>query len=392
MMKKLFQHSILLALAVSGLTAAAAAVPAEDELDHECTSWIIFSDLTKNNTNILHKNRDATPKNVRVMLSAKDSPRRWIGLGNDKSPCMGMNSSGLAAIMNSGEICSDHRKDPTRKSTPAIIQYMLENCDTAAEATAALRKLISAGDYSHGGQKGSIFFFTDAKEGYICEMTANFCSVQRYDSSYTFRANIWHNPGMAQFSRNGVKRFLDSCGRESVVLDIFNSALEKNGKLTLADVLELSRQAKQLEGSPLVRSVCFKYTNSASSLVIHREFPQTLSTLWVLIGHPRHTIYVPIPLCAEKLLPSMLTPEWAAASWKRFKKLGLHAEIPAEWTALETQSIAEYEKAVAEAEKLLRDGKKEQAVKLLNQTASGIWEKAYALAVPSKPAKANEDK
>ena len=88
----------------------------------------------------------------------------------------------------------------------------------------------------------------------------------------------------------------------------------------------------------------------------------------------------------------MLTPEWAAASWKRFKKLGLHAEIPAEWTALEKQSIAEYEKAVAEAEKLLRDGKKEQAIKLLNRTAAGIWEKAYPLAVPSKPAKADEDK
>ena len=386
MMKKLFQRSTLLALAVSGLTAAAAPAAA-DELDHECTSWIIFSDLTKNNTNILHKNRDATPKHVRVMLSAKDSPRRWIGLGNDKSPCMGMNSSGLAAIMNSGEICSDHRKDPTRKSTPAIIQYMLENCDTAAEAAAALRKLISAGDYSHGGQKGSIFFFTDAKEGYICEMTANFCSVQRYDSSYTFRANIWHNPGMAQFSRNSLTKFLDSCGRESVVLDAFGSALDKNGKLTLTDTLKLCRQDKQLAGSPLERSVCYKNTNSASSLVIHREFPQTLSTLWVLIGHPRHTIYVPIPLCAEKLLPSMLTPEWSAASWKRFKELGLHAEIPARWTALEKQSIAKYEKAVAEAEKLLRGGKKAQAVKLLNQTAAGIWEKACPLAVPSKPAK-----
>ena len=159
------------------------------------------------------------------------------------------------------------------------------------------------------------------------------------------------------------------------------------GEKTLADVLKLSRQDKQLEGSPLERSVCFKRTNSASTQVIHREFPQTLSTIWVLIGHPRHTIYMPIPICAEKLLPSMLTPEWAAASWKRFKILGLHAKIPAEWTALEKQSIAEYEKAVAEAEKLLRAGKKAEAVKLLNQTAAGIWEKAYPLAVSSKPSK-----
>ena len=374
---------------LSGLTTTAA--PAEDELDHECTSWIIFSDLTKNNTNILHKNRDAKPHNVRVMLSEKDSPRRWIGLGNDNSLCMGMNASGLAAVMNSGEICADPPEAPGKKTTPALLKAILESCDTAAGAVKKLQEFQCKGDYSHG-KKGSIFFFTDPQEGYICEMTAKFCSVQRYDSSYTFRANIWHNPGMAQFSRNGVKRFLDSCGRESVVLDSFGSALDKNGKLTLADVLELCRQDKQLEGSPLERSVCFKNTNSAASLVIHREFPQTLSTIWVLIGHPRHTIYMPIPICAEKLLPSMLTPEWAAASWKRFDKLGLHAEIPAEWTALEKQSIAEYEKAVSKAEKLLRSGKKAQAVKLLNQTASGIWEKAYPLAVPSKPAKAGKAK
>ncbi len=363
-----------------------AAVSTEDELDHECTSWIIFSDLTKNNTNILHKNRDSSVRNVRVMQSEKGSPRRWIGLGNDDLPCMGMNASGLAAVMNSGEICLDPPEAPGKKSTPALLQAILESCGTAASAVKRLQEFQRKGDYSHG-KKGSIFFFADVKEGYICEMTAKFCSVQRYDSSYTFRANIWHNPGMAQFSRNGLKKFLDSCGRESVVLDAFGSALDKNGKLTLTDTLKLCRQDQQLAGSPLERSVSYKNTNSASSLVIHREFPQTLSTLWVLIGHPRHTIYMPIPLCAEKLLPSMLTPEWSVASWNRFKEVGLHAAIPAQWTALEKQSIAKYEKAVAEAEKLLRGGKKAQAVKLLNQTASGIWEKAAALALPAKAAK-----
>ena len=362
------------------------AVSAEDELDHECTSWIIFSDLTKNNTNILHKNRDSAARNIRVMQSEKGSPRRWIGLGNDDSLCMGMNASGLAGAMNSGETCIDPPDAPGKKTTPALLKAILESCDTAASAVKKLQEFQRKGDYSHG-KKGSIFFFADVKEGYICEMTAKFCSVQRYDSSYTFRANIWHNPGMAQFSRNGLNKFLDSCGRESVVLDVFGSALDKNGKLTLTDTLRLCRQDQQLAGSPLERSVSYKNTNSASTLVIHREFPQTLSTLWVLIGHPRHTIYMPIPICAEKLLPSMLTPEWSAASWKRFKELGLHAEIPAQWTALEKQSIAKYEKAVSEAEKLLRGGKKAQAVKLLNQTAAGIWEKTYALVVPSKPAK-----
>ena len=377
------QYLMVLPALFSGITAA---VSADEGLDHECTSWIIFSDLTKNNTNILHKNRDAVHRNVRVMQSDKNSPRRWVGLGNDKSVCMGMNTSGLAAVVNSGELCIDPPDRPGKKGTPAILKVVLESCDTAAQSVAKLQELHQLGDYSHG-KKGSIFFFTDTKEGYICEITAKVCSVQRYDRSYTFRANIWHNPGMAQLSRNTVNGFLNSCGREQVVLDVLNSALDKNGCLTIADVLKLSRQDKQLKGSPLERSVCFKHTNSASTQVIHREFPETLSTLWVLIGHPRHTIYMPIPICAEKLLPSLETPEWAFASWKRFDTLGLHAEIPASWLEFEKNAMAEYGKASAEAEKLLRSGKKAQAVKLLNQTAEGIWRKAYDLAVRTQPGK-----
>ena len=378
-MKKL---KLLAALAplIAGLAVTAA--PAADELDHECTSWMVFSDLTKNNTNLLHKNRDAAKyRDIVVIRNQPGSTRRWIGLGNVGNICMGMNSSGLAAVMNSGELCIGYSKDMKKKSTPQNLRYILETCDTAAQAAAAIKKQIEIGDYSHPGKRGSIFFFTDTKEGYICEMTAKYCSVQRYDNSYAFRANIWHNPGMAQLSRSLQKSFLDSCGRETVVMDSLNTALDKNGVLTLQDMRDLARRNTHPKDSELKRSVCSKYTNSASTQVVHKEFPETLSTVWALIGHPRHTIYVPIPVCVEKLHPAMLSKEWSAAAWKRFDKLGADAEIPAEWTALEQQSIAEYEKAVKEAETLLRNGKKAEAVKLLNTTAAGIWAKAYDLCI-----------
>ena len=78
--------------------------------------------------------------------------------------------------------------------------------------------------------------------------------------------------------------------------------------------------------------------------------------------------------CFSKAVHSAGILAWSPSFLKRFQDA-------AEWTAFEKQSIAEYEKAVAEAEKLLRRGKKAQAVTLLNQTAAGIWEKAYPLAV-----------
>ena len=71
----------------------------------------------------------------------------------------------------------------------------------------------------------------------------------------------------------------------------------------------------------------------------------------------------------------------SAAAFKRFADLGLEAPIPAEWSAFEKGSMAKYAKASAEALALLRQGKKAQAVQLLNKTAAEIWKKGYALAV-----------
>ena len=354
--------------------------PEDQELDHECTSWMIFSDFTQNNTHILHKNRDASSRNIVALKSEPGSPRKWVGLGNPDHLCMGINANGLAAVMNSGELCIEPPNVEGKKGTPAMLRSILESSDTAAQAVAKLQELLKQGDYSHG-EKGSIFFFLDQTEGFICEITAKFCSVQRYDAGYAFRANIWHNPGMAQRSRNTVKRFMDSCGRESAVWTFLNAVLDKKQKIEPADILELSRLTKTPEGCPMERSVCFKNTNSAATLVLHREFPDVLSTAYVLIGHPRHTLYLPIPICVEKLDPYMAEPVCSAAAFKRFAELGLEAPIPAEWIAFEKESMKKYDKASAKALTLLRQGKKAQAVQLLNETAAEIWKKAYPLAV-----------
>ena len=45
---------------------AADAVPETEKPDHECTSWMVFPDLTKNNTLFLHKNRDSSIKTIAV--------------------------------------------------------------------------------------------------------------------------------------------------------------------------------------------------------------------------------------------------------------------------------------------------------------------------------------
>ena len=121
---KRFYFYVLFLLLIAGSQLGAWDDP---ELQHECTSWMVFSDLTKNNTNILHKNRDSTSRKVAVLLSPAVSPRKWIALGTEKTNS-GINTSGLAGVMNSGEPCPDRSGNKTKKDTPSQLQEILTRC------------------------------------------------------------------------------------------------------------------------------------------------------------------------------------------------------------------------------------------------------------------------
>ena len=374
--------------ALSGSCRLAATAAADSEAyDHECTSWLIFSDLTGNGTHILHKNRDAKPRNLMPLFSRPDSPRKWIGLGDGEvggtaagtvCVCMGMNSSGLAAVVNSGEKTVEPSDPQGTMGTPAIIQYCLAECDTAAQAVEKVREVLRSRRYSHG-ERGSIFFFMDTREAYIAELTAERCSALRYDHGYALRAKIRHNPDMAYAADDTDVHWLDSANREFAVIQNLNRVRRARGRITPADCLELSRLTAAPEGSPVARSICSRTTNSASTLVIDLKAPEVLSTGWFLIGPPRHTISLPFPICAENPLHSMTNLQWSKAAWKRFDAQGFDAELPPAWRDFESASLRQYETARAEAAKLLEAGRRGEAVTLLNDTAAAIWNSAEKL-------------
>ena len=368
---------LVVIVAVIAVVLASLFFPERDpELEHECTSWMVFHDLTGNNTNILHKNRDAKARDIAVFLSPEDSPRKWIALGTTTTN-MGMSTTGLAGVMNSGEICIE--PSPTEeKNTAALFRIILDSCDTAAQAVDKLKEIQDAGNYTHG-PKGSIFFFMDVNEAYICEMTTKTFVVQPYKSGYAVRANIWNNPGMQYCSRCSLEYYLGSSARAYTAYSGLNKVLDKNGRISLPDIFELSRNCELDEGTELERSLCYKRTNSAASLEIDRQYPDVLSSGYFTVGHPRHTIYVPVPVCAEKLLPSMTDFSWSKAAFKRFDAFGYQSPVPREWKKFEDESFAGYTQAKETARKLLDEGRREEAVKLLNDTAYDIWCKAEAL-------------
>ena len=356
-----------------------AALPQEIQA---CTSWMVFADLTGNNTNILHKNRDSKYKNIAAYISPANSPRKWVALGNDLAGTnAGINTSGLAGVMNSGELCIDKpNANKNKKSTPEMMRVILESCDTAQQAVAKLQELQKVGDYWHG-DKGSIFFFCDTREGYICEITARHCSVQKFDRSYTVRANIWQNQEMYAFSRNTITAHLHSSARAYIAIQMLNQALDRHNKIDLLDIFAASRHCQMPKESTQKRSVCGSTTNSAATLEIDRQYPDVLSALYVTIGPPRNTLYIPIPVCAEKLHPAMAVKDlrWSKAAWKRFDKLTFAADIPQEWSNFEKNSVEKFAAAKNQARQLLKNGKRSEAVKLINSTAEAIWREAAAL-------------
>lgn len=350
----------------------------DPELEHECTSWMVFSDLTGNNSNILHKNRDFKRYDISVYLSPENSRRKWIALGSDSKCNMGMNTSGLAGVMNSGELCINHSTDDTKKTTQEIMRVIIESCDTAAEAVEKLREIIASGDYWHR-QKGSTFFFMDTNEGYICEFTPAFFTVQPYKSGYAVRANIWQNPGMQYHSRSSITACLNSSARTYIACSGLNKFLDEKGKIGVEDIMELSRHCTMPEESPEKRSLCYMRTNSAATFEIDRQYPGVLSSGYFSIGHPRNTIIVPIPVCTVKILDAMGDNSWSAAALKRLNELGYDAYIPEEWLEFERISMEKYSAARESARQYLDSGKPDRAVELLNAAAYHIWEEAAEL-------------
>ena len=71
--------------------------------------------------------------------------------------------------------------------------------------------------------------------------------------------------------------------------------------------------------------------------------------------------------------------KWSDAAWKRFDKLVYNAEIPAEWTKFEFDSVNKMNQAKEQARKLLQVGKRAEAVKLMNSTAEAIWNEGAKL-------------
>ena len=374
-MKKKMLFTLLLGAALIPALPAA-----ETEDNHECTSWVVMSDLTGGKSVLLHKNRDskASWKTNLFVVKAEGGKHAWIGISNgpQKYPSAntGVNDCGVAIAMNNGDE-SDAPPGPAKGGlgTPTMAKEALENCATAEEAVKFLHEVVKAKKYSHG-KYGSIWVVADPNRAFIIENDTVRFVAHEVRSGFGIRANGWHFPEMTIYSYYAPKRLTNYARREfSVRRALFADGTKYNEPVTVEKMNAASR-VDSIPEDPKCPPVCGKMTRSGCTVVIDREYPGVLTTLYAAFGHPRYTVYVPVPFVLDGI-PVELTDD-------SFSN-GVYARSDKKTELLPQDKLAEFERelnkrqeeAVEQARAVLKKGgSKAEAAKILNEAFRQNWE------------------
>ena len=356
--------------------------------DHECTSWIVMPEFTGGKQLHLHKNRDANSFHLAIQQIAVPGKHAWLGMGNTGSltPTMGVNDTGLAIAMNSGEKTADFNEGGF--STPALARILLEECRTAEDAVHLLKTMILDKAYRHG-DRGSIWFIADGSSAFIAEHNAAAFAAHPVDG-IGIRANFWHCPEMRPHSTEDPAERLRQRSRENTAYKILlDEGLLTRQAITTADHRKASRSSEVYGDS---RALCSYTTNSASLFSIDCEFPGELTTAWLACGPPRRSLYLPIPITVGKLPQELLNGELADAFFANAAEYTGKDPAPLNTGDVPTDELEKLESileqnhtiAVENARTLLKDGRKAEAAATLDEAFRRNWDLVKAFALPEK--------
>ena len=345
---------------------------------HECTSWVVMPELTGGKYMLLHKNRDSKVKKICLNQAAPAGKNSWIALGSPGgSANIGINSRGVAIVMNSGDLSDGQSKEPAL-STSKMAAVALEACASAAEAVDLIRDLVRDRKYQHG-ERGSIWFFADPKRAFVAENDLLRFAVHEVESGFAIRANVWHYPEMLIYSASSPAEHIKNLRRECAVLDhLFGRGTAYAGPVTVEKIAEASR-IDLIPEAPECYPLCGCLTNSAGTIAIDCEYPEMLSTLYAAFGPPRHAAYLPIPAVQTELPEPLLEVAFADAAFARYDAKRDLLPID-ELIAFELKLNQRHCSAVEEArEKLKNGGTRQEVRKILSSAFRHNWEELREL-------------
>jgi len=355
-----------------------------------CTSWVLRPEVTASGMMLIQKVLDNPYSPLDADMRVAPNGWRWLRIGRYGGPSVAMNEKGVAITTNTG----DHWDSAGRKRDDERLWFnsfglewqVVKNCATAAEGVEALKRLARNGlfNYNYGlSNMGTIVLIADAKRAFAVELGTGYCEAAELTCGIHVAANAWRLPGGESISVSKLNdtiynRTRDVCARKAL------QDTRVNGKYTVRGCFEASRKVrgkKYGERYPFVPGNRKARNMSLLSgcCEIDPEFPAYLSCAYTSLGPERHTVFLPIPMAVRQLPDKMRDGSWAQMAFDHQEAFGPEHDDMVKFTKLEDKLLKEFDAARDRARQLLRAGRKDEAVKLLNDTFERQFAEADAL-------------
>jgi len=358
------------------LAALSAALIAVEFSAEACTSWVIRPENSASGMMIIQKVLDA-PYRARLDADIGVAPNgwRWIRIGSNRyGASMAMNEKGVAMTTNCGDLNGESRPfygERHAMGSGELQRLVIKNCATAAEGVEVLKNLARNRLFVYSRiNYGTILLIADAHRAFLVEIGDGYAEACEVARGIHVVANVWELPGGETYSLYGLSAVRINRVREACVV----KALQENrigGKYTVRGCFDTSRK---IRGRTFAECHTFVPGNSKAKNMslettcfeIDAEFPAFLSCAYVSLGPQRHTVYLPIAMAVRQLPDKMRDGRWGKMAYDHQAAFGpKHADMQ-KITELESKLLKEFNAVRDEARKMLRDGKKDAAVKLLN--------------------------
>ncbi len=335
---------------------------------HACTSWIVHASASKSGAMLVQKSRDSYAGKLTAEIHCSNGVR-WMRIGvKSPYPTSAVSEKGIAAVNNDGDDVTLHHpgKGHQKMDNGFMLRQIVTECNSAYEGAMLLREY---GRNSIRCGRGGTFLVADTKRAFMVDIAPGYAEVKELSGGLIIITNTWHLPGGEEFSLKTTGGILSDRAREANT----RAALQKeriDGKYTPRGTVNVSRMVC---GTTPATRYPYRYTPGkpvsslgGSCFELDPEFPAQLTTAYFTMGPQRHTICLPTPMALRNLPEKIRSGKWAADVLAFREKVGNDYPGLAEIQTLEDRIFPEYEQTREAARQLLREGKKDEAVKLLN--------------------------
>ena len=340
---------------VTVLLAAVAAVNA-------CTVWIIAPDSTQSGGYIIHKTRDRSI--WRKLLTRL----RWLPEEEGKfrvlefGDFMYMNEKGLFIFNTNIPKTRDATKEMYRILT--LMQDVARACHDIDSAEKMMREYVTGGK----NPWHSFYIVSDHTGAIMVEMSPTGFASRRIEKGFAVHSNHFVFPEMAYLNNcaDGATT-VPSATRLEVTRNEIARMLGEKGKLSEMDSLEISRfaPAKYPNMCPFRDT-----TICGADYIPDSEFPSLLGTLLVTPGPPFYAPAMSIPICIGNIPEPLENGDLGKLAYQVKEYFPKNVKVLDRFRELEKRLRAEYLECLGNARKLIKEGKTDEAKKLLDENVA----------------------